>query len=345
MRGKPRFFLVNKKSDFSRGYGGMTSGESLKVGSCYFSEVFDSGERETRWYKIETEFELPVNCSLQITFYSCETPEIEIGGKLCKISEMLNSRMPFTDKLHALKPLFCFSAPLSRELLLTEIKARYLFFSIQSVCPDNNFPVITKIRLSFDPFMWTNYLPEIYRSDNSFLERYLAIFQSLFEHTEEQIDRCAEYYSQDSSDGDFLRWTADCFGIKTAGLWNESQLKYILSNAPRIFGRVGTKEILSEMCGLYLGCKVDVIEYYQSEDASFADGFPIPAERIFTNPYEFALIVSCGPISEEKYGGLVKIVDDFKPAYMKANIIILPRDEQKGTNDSLVLDDKGITLV
>lgn len=345
MRELPRYFIMNKKSDFLRGYGGIVSGDTLRMGGCYFSELFDSGERETRWYKLETDFTLPVNCSMQITFYCSESPDIEIGGKLYDISELLSSTANIKEKIRYLKPLERFSVPLSREVLLTEIKARYLFFAVQSDCPDSNFPVITQMKLYFNPFMWTNFLPEIYRSDNSFLERYLAIFQSLFEHTEQQIDRSAEFYSQDAANGDFLRWISDCFGIKTAGLWNEKQLKYILKNAPRIFGSVGTREILAEMCELYLDSEVEIVEYYQSEDEGFLNRYSIPRERLFTNPYEFALISACGPLSDAEYGGLVKIIDDFKPAYMSANIIILPREQSEIPDDNEILDGNGITLV
>ncbi len=344
MRNVPRFFILNKKSDFLRGCGGEVHGDTLKANGLYFSELFDSGERETRWYKLETEFSLPVNCSVQVSFYSSESEELDVGGRNVNITELLRSSEKPDEKLRLLSPLLRFTGPLSKELLLTRIRARYLFFVIHAVCPDGECPEIRLMRLMFDPYMWTNFLPELYRGDDSFLERYLAIFQSLFEHTESDIDCAAEYYSQDCADGDFLRWICGCFGIKTVGLWNEEQLRYILKNAPRIFGRVGTREILAELCGLYLGCEADIAEYYRSEDGSFVNRYSIPKERLFTSPYEFALILPCGPLSEEKYSGLLRIVDDFKPAYMTANIIIIPREGTQGADGEIILGD-GITLV
>lgn len=344
MRNVPKFFILNKKCDFLRGCGGEVQGDALKASGLYLSELFDSGERETRWYKLETEFSLPANCSAQISFYSSESEELDADGRIVNIAELMRSSETTDEKLRLLSPLLQFTRPLSKELLLTEIRARYLFFVIRAVCSDGECPEISRVRLMFDPYMWTNFLPELYRGDNSFLERYLAIFQSLFERTESDIDRAAEYYSQDCGDGDFLRWICGCFGIETVGLWNEEQLRYILKNAPRIFGRVGTREVLAELCGLYLGCEADIAEYYQSEDVGFVNRYSIPKERLFTNPYEFALILPCGALSEEKYSGLLRIVDDFKPAYMTANIIIIPRDGTRGSDGGIVLGD-GITLV
>lgn len=351
---KPQRFMINKKSDYLRGFGGDPGDDklTLKNDGCYFSEVFDSGEKGTRWYKLESLYKLPVNCSVKITFFTTDEPEILIGGKKYELISVIRSNNSPDKKIKAFSESFrSVSHDTARELLITELKGRYLFFAIQSVSsdPGSGFPEIYEMRLSFSPSMLTGLLPEIYRDEeNSFLERYLAIFQSLYESMDEKIEHAAESYTPENPDRDFLRWLSDIIGIKTADLWTEEQLRYILKNASRIFGMTGTKTVILELCGLYLGCTVEIIEYYDREQGNF-NKYGLPADKLFIDPYTFTLIVRKERLSSAELDGLQRVIDACKPAHMSANILTLPgggtyKDESR-LGENTVLFDDGITLV
>lgn len=349
---RPRRFIINKKSDYLRGFGGDPSDDKLVLtnnGGCFFSEVFDSGEKETRWYKLESVFRVPVNCSVKVTFFTADEREILIKDRKYGLSDLIKSHNSAEVKIKAFSESFkSVSHTMADELLITELKGRFLFFAVQSVSSGGEFPEIYEMRLSFAPHMLTNLLPEIYRGEeNSFLERYLAIFQSLYEDMEEKIDHAAESYTPENPDHDFLRWLSDNFRIRSADLWNEEQLRYILKNAPRIFRNIGTRSVIIELCGLYLGCRTEIVEYYDNE-RGFVNRYDIPEDKLFVNPYVFTLIVRKERLSSAEFDGLQRIIDSCKPAHMTANIITAGGDPEYGESrlgENTVLFDDGITLV
>lgn len=348
MREKPRSFIINKKSDYLRGFGGVPDDDKIVIDGCFFSELFDSGERETRWYKLASLFRLPVNCSLKVTFFTVDDREVLIKDKKYDLADLIKSSAPADRKLKAFSERFRnVSHTMSNELLLTELKGRFLFFTVQSVSSSGEFPEIYEMRLSFAPYMLTNFLPEIYRDEeNSFLERYLAIFQSLYEDMEEKIDHAAESYTPENPDHDFLKWLSDRFCIRSADLWNEEQLRYILKNAPRIYRNIGTKSVIIELCELYLGCRAEILEYYDRQEQGFVNKYNIPEDKLFINPYVFTVIARTERLSAAEFDGLERIIDACKPAHMNANIITLPSADYKESKlgDNTVLTD-GITLV
>lgn len=345
MREKPRSFIINKKSDYRRGCGGVFDDEKLVVDGCFISPLFDSGEKGARWYKLASLFRVPVNCSLKVTFFVFDERELVINDKKYDIEKLIAMPGAFEKKLRTFSASYKnVSHTMAEELLLTELKGRYLFFALQSVSSGGEFPEVYEMRLSFSPYMLTNLLPEIFRDEeNSFLERYLAIYQSLYEDMEEKIDSAPESYTPDNPDNDFLKWLSDCFCIRTADLWNEKQLRIILANAPRLYKYIGTKAMIEEMCSLYLDCGVEIVEFYDKQE--YHNKYGIAEDRLFIDPYVFTVIVQKSRLSAEQSDGLKKIVDACKPAYMSANIITLQNSDNKELRlgGDTILDD-GIIL-
>lgn len=349
MREKPRSFIINKKSDFLRGFGGIPDDDRIVIDGCFFSELFDSGEKETRWYKLASVFKHPVNCSMKVTFFTTDDREVFTRNGKFDPADLIKSSEPAENKLKVFSESFkSVSHTMADELLLTGLKGRFLFFAVQSVSSVGEFPEIYEMRLSFAPYMLTNFLPEIYRSEeNSFLERYLAIFQSLYEDMEEKIDHAAESYIPENPDHDFLKWLSDNFCIRSADLWNEDQLRYILKNAPRIYRYIGTRSVIIELCELYLGCRVEILEYYDKQERGFVNKYNIPEDKLFINPYVFTVIAQKERLSPAEFDGLERIIDACKPAHMNVNIITLPGSteyKESKLGENTVLTD-GITLV
>lgn len=348
MRERPGVFILNKKSDFAKGCGGSWENERLIIGSSFVSGVYDSREKGMRWYKLELDMSLPVNSYMKLTFYAADSREIEYGGRLCDISELISSDMSFDEKKKLFAHIESFSAEAASEMLLTSVRGRYLFFSAEVHSAGNDKAYISSARLSFRPFLWVNYLPEIYReNDNSFIERYLAIFQSVYERNERMIERSALSYTAGNAPYEFLKWLSGWYCMINTELWNERQLRYLMMNASRIYSQIGTKEVIAELCELYLGERPDIIEYKSKFDKAFINGYGIGLDRIFIDPYTFTVIIKNKTLSASERETLGQIIDSCRPAHIEANIIVLRSDVRTvGKLDQNVLDDGdgGLTL-
>lgn len=118
-------------------------------------------------------------------------------------------------------------------------------------------------KISKEPDSWSSYLPEVYReSEESFLYRFLKIFQSVYEDLTKQISTMPHRLYPKHSDMEILEWLAGWFDMENAGIWNREQLIYLLENQSRLIPIRGTKKYMEEMIKLYTGHMPFIVEYY-----------------------------------------------------------------------------------
>lgn len=354
MRRKPEYFIINKQRDFRQGFGGNVEEDGLEIKKHYFSRLFDSGEKGMRWYKLSLDYIQPVNSALRFTFYTFESDGLVFEGKAYTLTELIQSGLSDDKKLAALHSYKQLSLSANKEMLLTELYGRYLLFTVELTAADDDTARINSAKLYFRPYSMIQFLPEIYQTEeNSFLERYIAIFQNLYEDMERTIEKSYENYTAENADNEFLQWLASWYCIQTVDLWNENQLRYLLKNAARIYGSLGTKDIIEEVCGLYIGERPEIVEYYQSEDESFVNKYSISRDRLFINPYVFTLIIPTAVLSAAELEKLYRIIDSCKPAHMDVNILMLAENKHRESyigdgrlldTDSLISLQDGIIL-
>lgn len=337
MREKSEHFTINKEKDFLKGFGGKCFEDGIVIDEYYISQIFDSRVKGMRWYKLAVQYSVPDNSVLEITFYSCDEESIEFEGNVYDIKKLLKSNKSLEEKKCVLEAIKGEQTLISEEILITRLTGRFLFFIVQSMVYQLRYPEIYKMKLYFKPYMWTNFLPEIYRSEeDSFLERYLAVFQSIYEDMEEKIENNAQNYSAKNASYEFLKWLSSWYCTSQPQLWNEEQLRYLVENAAQIYKNIGTKKIIQELTQLYLGEKVEVIEYYQNDKDEIAKKYNIPKEKLFVDPFVFTVVINSSAITSAAYENLKKIIDSCKPAHMQANILIINENLQ---NEYSIGDD------
>ena len=85
------------------------------------------------------------------------------------------------------------------DFLLHELKGRYLWvlIRISGAAVDSHF-CMEGFRVEFPWTSFSGYLPEIYQEagQKSFFERYMAVFQSMYEDLEQQVDHLDVYKRQ-----------------------------------------------------------------------------------------------------------------------------------------------------
>lgn len=339
MRKKFKYFNLNKQIDFEKGtcFGGVYFDKELRVSSdksgVYYSGILDSRKSEISWYKMIIDCDIPVNTFCRISVYSSDSRNISVNGEADDISNFLKCDIAENEKENVLRKYNLFESSMKKNILLTKVIGRYLWFKLELSASGDTSPAIKGIKIYFDYYSWINYLPEIYRTENTgFTERFLDIFQEIYEVMENKIEKTILNYTVENSDLEFLQWLADWYCIREKNLWNENQLCYILANAKRIYSLMGTKKIIEELCELYLGEKPLIIEYYMKDKTDLQIGYKIEYDRIFLNPYVFTVIVNESKIkNNSRYISLVKIIESCKPVHMEANIIVV---EDEGINKS-----------
>ncbi|MCM1106282.1 MAG: hypothetical protein NC355_04980 [Blautia sp.] len=298
------YFLLNKERDFRRGSGegisidaeGITLTEERGI---YRSRVFDSGERGMGWQRLVLEGDF-VPEQVSVTVCASE------GEPACG-QAVIRREYPHT-----------------ADMLLPDVDGRYLWLEIRLFARGRALR-LCRVRICFPRHSWLSWLPEIYQEGAaaSFLERYLGIFQSLYEDMTEEIGRFPTYFS--SRQQEALEELADWLGIPGRELWNQKQLACLVADAARLSAVRGTAEYLRKLLWLGVEKRAYIAEYCQI--SPFFDGGAKEKllRRLYAgNPYEFTLLVEAAgerePALEYRIGRIVELA---KPAHMECRIVML----------------------
>lgn len=308
MREKLKYFIINKAYDYNRGIfenmevrgGRLCFCSERKTGvGRFLTRIFDSGEEETVWHRliIHTRNAEPEN--LKITVYASDKNEMTFHGKTMTLYDLFDSTgYGMSEKLDAYRPFIARHASGASDLLLHNVSGRYVWLLIEQYSAGEDPAEIIDVRLFLPAASWIDHLPQIYRSgdgDTHFLERYLGIFQTLYEELDAEIAEMSHRFDPESTELHFLKWLAGWLGITDTEIWTEEQLRQLLMKAVRLYRSRGTKQALSEIIELYTGEKPFIIEGFNIKEiaAAIPNGKRL-LEMYGGNPYTVTVLVKPG---------------------------------------------------
>ena len=102
---------------------------------------------------------------------------------------------------------------------------------------------------------YLQFLPEIYQENEQskiFLEKFLSIFQTLFEETENKIYSFIKHLDVRATPEEFLPWLSSWLSLSFNEGWSSDSIRSFLERAPEIFRKRGTREGLEEILSIYL---------------------------------------------------------------------------------------------
>lgn len=332
---KGKYYIFNKISDFRHGFSknlifeknkGLTLANSESEG-IFYSAVFDSLEKQTLWYRLETNAEIFNNTTIRITFFSSDEPYIyDDSGTKHDIYDIIRDESISVQR-KALLLENCYHEVFVNihDSIFKELKGRYIWFRAELFTQQQKCPAIKSIKAHIRMKNWIDYLPEIYQENKksaSFTERFLSIFQNVYESTENKIDNIDLLFNPDTADREFLEWLSSWLSIKDTYIWNDSQLRYLIKNAALIYKTLGTRESISRLIELYTGEPPLIVENCNLE---YNENTRKLYNRLYSsNPFVFTVLVRSECIkSGMQYETLLKIIESAKPAHMEANLIIL----------------------
>lgn len=106
---------------------------------------------------------------------------------------------------------------------------------------------------------WLNYLPAIF-SDDSFTERYLLVFESIFSPIMWMLDNYDYYLDPDTAPTEWLQWVSSWFDIIMLPELPIERQRAIARQLGWLFSRRGTRVGLQRLLELYFDFTPEIIE-------------------------------------------------------------------------------------
>lgn len=160
-------------------------------------------------------------------------------------------------------------------LFIDNIKGRYLWFKIILSGNEKLSPVIKSVTVFFPRISYLDYLPGIYQEDSvsrglldsvskGLLERFLAIFESIFYEIDFTIDHISRYFDTSGAPDEFLSWLGSWLDVPMDEDWPEDKKRLFIRNAISLYKKRGTRECLEESIELFTGKKPFVVENFHA---------------------------------------------------------------------------------
>lgn len=305
------YFLFNKALDYDRGFmenvsfkDGMLcmvdSGSGKK--GIFISRVLDSRESRTRWQRFSARQVLFPNTAVEFRIYGTD----EESRKDDIIMILKSGADSGGEKLKKMECFLKLRFANRKEMLLNQVTERYLWFSVTLWGNGERGPQISEIQVFFPWESFVSWLPELYSTGaGGFLERYLAIFQTVYQEADKKIREFPALLDLEASGDESLLWLSDWLSVSNRHSWPACRLRRYLLEGAAVFGRRGTKQGIKQIVYLYTGYRPYLIE---------------PEDR----PGEFIILISQEAVpSYQEYQALLRIVEEVKPAHMEAGLVIL----------------------
>ena len=242
-------YIKQNSNDPERGFRGK-----------YFSKPVDSQIWKNTWYRFLLEGSFPKGTQIEFQYY--------ISDKLLSENEL--KELPESEWEEGLSGSSSVQGEERRDALFrTKLKGRYLWFVLNLTGTENLSPVVSSVTLFFPKVSYLDYLPSVYRENSvnqDFLDRFLAIFESLFFETEFEINNLSRYFDAAGTPSEFLDW----LGSWVAAPWErnpnskkkvpEAKQREFISRAVLLYREKGTREGLENLIFLFTGKKPLIVE-------------------------------------------------------------------------------------
>ena len=261
-----KYFILNRESDwqersfienFSFQDDVIRSNIDNAANSVYIS-FFDSMEPETVWHRLRMDSQMPQNAQMRVRIYPSDDLKINISddidygnSKHMLLDEyMLSKDIDSGMKLNVLDELGAKVFNNIEDVVLYEFKGRYLCIALEVINYSSEPVEIKKLKIEYPRLSFVDYLPQMYRGGvdkNTFLSRFLSVFQSIYVDFGDKIDSTSEILDPKSVSLEFLDWLTEWFSIENTYVWGEERLRDLLKKSVEIYKKKGTKKALQEI--------------------------------------------------------------------------------------------------
>jgi len=291
--------------------------------------VLDSMSLEMEWHRIRLDADIPDDTQIRLNYFASDSKEMVIQDHLRNMELCLNDRgTSLVETLSCMEGLWGRELVNPRDALLHDARGRYLWLKIELIGSETRAPLLKSVRIYFPRMSLLSYLPAVYQyyeDSRDFLERFLSLPGTLLQEMEEQIDRLDRLFDPEVVPGPFLSWLAGWLGISADENWSQEQLRRLLINAPQLHRNRGTRQGMEDMIAIYTGEKPIIVEYFQYKYLQETLEIKQLMSQLYgQDPYGFAVLVKQEMVpTAAQVAALQRIIDDEKPAFTDARLVIL----------------------
>jgi phage tail-like protein len=141
--------------------------------------------------------------------------------------------------------------------------AKYLRIAAHLTGEGRQSPALAQIRVEYDAETWARHLPAIYRTqspDPELLERFLALFESVFTGVEREIEGLSRLFDAQAAPAAWLPWLAGWLDLTLDERWPEAKKREAIAGAFAASARRGTPAGLREAVRFATGVDVRIVE-------------------------------------------------------------------------------------
>lgn len=304
------------------------AGSGLYRGT-FISVAQDSNNEGNKWHKLFVDAEIPAGTQIAVSYFASDQKYFVLNGQPTEINSYIkDSSITFEQKCAALAPLWTGPLVNPSSALLQEAQGRYLWLKIDITGSEVSSPILKRIRLYFPGFSCLQYLPQAYQEDqhsSDFLDRFLAIFETMFSDMEEKVQGMPRFFDVDIVPVSFIKWLASWMAISVNETWSMEQLRLLMQKAPTLYAKRGTPQGLKEIIEIYTGEKPLIVEHFQIKNMLDQPDLKETAIRLYGNdPYTFCVLVKQELfIDPARRTTVYQIIEKEKPAFTEFRLIIL----------------------
>jgi phage tail-like protein len=237
----------------------------------YLSKAIDGVVEKNQWYRFVLEGSFPKGTNVEFHYYISDNLQDENLLKALPNTEWEEGLWEEWEE--GLPGSSAVQGEKKRDALFrTKREGRYLWFRITLTGTEKLSPVISSVTVLFPKISYLDYLPSVYREDfvnRDFLDRFLAVFESLFYEIDYLIDHLGFWFDAQGTPPEFLEWLGSWVGAyqgrgESVNIKKipETKRREFISHAVSMYRKRGTREGLEELIFFYTGKKPTIIENF-----------------------------------------------------------------------------------
>lgn len=330
-----KYFIFNKASDYTRGYGehvtyngtGLSVERDCPGQASFWSRILDSASAGTLWHRLTCSVPQAGLAAVRISFYTSDEIVFQEGSGTLDLRMTLRSdQIGLSRKKEICQPFLRKQLALEPDILLHSLEGRYLWFLLEIYPQAEARTELGDFTVYFPAESWMANLPELYSrkmGNDSFLDRFLSIYQSIYDDISWQIRDFSNCLDPGVAGPDLLHRIAFWLGVEESHIWTERQLRYLLANLKGFYEARGTGRGIEMFVELYTGETPFVIEW---QDWAGIRGTQDKLLKSLyeDDPYSVTVLVreECIPTYKD-YQALLRMLEQVGPVQLELRLVVL----------------------